>query len=95
MPIRHPFDAATSYSVEEASRWLTENGLPTAVGSLNSMRTKGYGPAWFKIGKYVYYTESALRQWLMYKLSPEVRSTSELRAVKQLQIEPPKDEAAE
>ena len=87
MPIRHPFDAEISYSVEEASQWLTESRLPTAVGSLNSMRTNGYGPAWFKLGKYVYYTATSLRKYLLFKLSPEVHSTSELKEAKRLQIQ--------
>lgn len=94
MPTRHPFDAETSYSVNEAAAWLTENGLPTSPTSLNSMGTKGDGPAYFKIGKPVYYKVTALGNYLHSKLTPEVRSTSELRQANRLQIEDNSDKAS-
>jgi hypothetical protein len=87
MPIEHPKDGELSFNVEEAAAWLTERGLRTAVGSLNSMRTNGCGPLSFKFGKRVYYRESALRSYLLSKLTPDVSSTSELRKTKRLLIE--------
>jgi hypothetical protein len=88
MPIRHPFDCETSYNTEEAALWLTERGLPTSPASLASKRTTGEeGPRWFKLGKPVYYKESGLRAYLLYKLTPEVQSTSELKTARQFLIE--------
>jgi hypothetical protein len=88
MPIKHPVDGEISYSVSEASVWLTERGLPMSEPTLASKRTNGGdGPRCFKIGKPVYYRESALREYLLSKITPEVRSTSELKAAKQLLIE--------
>jgi hypothetical protein len=96
MPIRHPFDCETSYSTEEAAAWLTENGLPTCRANLDSMRSKGEGPLWFKLGKYVYYKVTALRNYLLSKLTQEVQSTSEMKTVKQqLRIEDKSNKAAE
>jgi hypothetical protein len=69
MPIPHPIDGETLYSVEEASAWLTERGLPTAVGTLNSARFNKNGPRSLKIGKRVWYRESALQEYLISKIS--------------------------
>jgi hypothetical protein len=68
MSIKHPIDDETLYSVEEASAWLTERGLPTAVGTLNSMRTNRNGPRSIRIGKRVWYRESALLEYLLSKI---------------------------
>jgi hypothetical protein len=92
MTIRHPFDAELSYDPEEAAAWLTEHGLPTSPDTLASKRSTGEeGPRWFKIGKWVYYKHSTLRSYLLFKLSQEVQSTSEMKvaqqAAKQLRIE--------
>ena len=88
MPIKHPIDGETCYGTDEAPVWLTEHGLPTSPGTLAPKRTNGEeGPRWFKLGKLVYYRQSALREYLLSKLTPEVRSTSELKAAKQLLIE--------
>ena len=69
MPIPHPIDGETLYSVEEASAWLTAHGLPTAVGTLNSARFNKIGPRSFKIGKRVWYRESALPEYLKSKIT--------------------------
>jgi hypothetical protein len=88
MPIKHPIDGETLYDTEEAPGWLTAHGLPSTASSLASKRTNGGdGPRWFKIGRLVYYRESALREYLLSKITPEVRSTSELKASKRLLIE--------
>ena len=88
MPIPHPIDGEPCYDTDEAPVWFTEHGLPTAPGSLAPKRINGGdGPRWFKIGKRVYYRESALREYLLSQITPEVRSTSELRAAKRLLIE--------
>jgi hypothetical protein len=87
VPIKHPIDGETLYSVEEASAWLTERGLPRSVPSLNSGRTKGDGPRFVPIGKRRWYRESALLEFLLSKIGDEVSSTSEMKVAKQLMIE--------
>jgi hypothetical protein len=88
MPIRHPIDCETSYDTEESSLWYKENGLIISPASLASKRSTGEeGPRWFKIGKLVYYKVSALRSYLLSKITPEVQSTSEMKAAKPLLIE--------
>jgi len=69
MPIKHPIDGETIYSVEESSAWFAERGLPMAVGTLNSMRFNKIGPRSFKIGKRVWYRESALLEYLISKIT--------------------------
>jgi hypothetical protein len=82
MPTNHPVDSEPLYGVREASLWLTERGLATSAGSLNSWRSKGGGPRFLTIGKRVWYRESALREYLLSKVSDEAGSTSEMRAGK-------------
>jgi hypothetical protein len=79
VPIKHPVDSESLYGVKEASVWLTERGLPTSVGSLNSWRSRGGGPRYIPIGKRRWYRESALREFLLSKLGDEVGSTSEMK----------------
>jgi hypothetical protein len=69
VPIKHPIDGETIYSVEEAAAWLTERGLPTAVGSLNSRRSNKQPPRSIRIGKRVWYRESALLEYLISKIT--------------------------
>jgi hypothetical protein len=87
VPIKHPVDGEISYSVPEASVWLTERGLPMSAPSLNSGRTNKTGPRFFPIGKRRWYRESALMEFLLSKIGDEVSSTSELKAAKRLLIE--------
>jgi hypothetical protein len=88
MTIKHPIDGETCYDTDEAPLWYTEHGLPTSPGGLASKRTNGGGgPRWFKLGKRVYYRESALREDLVSRITQEVRSTSELKGAKRLLIE--------
>jgi hypothetical protein len=79
MPIPHPVDNETLYSVKEAAVWLTERGLPTAASSLNTKRNRGGGPRYIPIGARIWYRESALREFLLSKLGDEVGSTSEMK----------------
>jgi hypothetical protein len=87
MPIKHPVDGEICYCVEEASTWLKERGLERSVPSLNSDRTNGTGPRFFRLGKRRWYRESALMAFLLSKIGDEVSSTSEMRAEKRLKIE--------
>ena len=68
MPIPHPIDGETIYNKKEAAAWLTERGLPTAVGSLSSKRFNKEPPHSFTIGKTVWYRESALLEYLLSKI---------------------------
>jgi hypothetical protein len=88
MTIRHPIDGEISYDTKEIPVWLNEHGLPASPSGQASARCNGGdGPRWFKLGKKVYSKESALREYLLSKLTPEVRSTSELKVARQLLIE--------
>ena len=80
MPIQHFVDGETLYSVGEASVWLTERGLPSSKPSLDSWRSRGDGPRFLKIGKRIWYRESALREYLLSKTTDEVGNTSEMKA---------------
>jgi hypothetical protein len=84
MPIPHPTDNEPLYGVQEAAVYLTERGLNTSVGSLNSWRSRGDGPRFLKIGKRIFYRESGLREYLLSKLTDEAASTSAMRAAKKV-----------
>ena len=90
MPIPHPVDSETLYRVGEAALWLTERGLQKSTGGLNSARSLRTGPRFLRIGKRIWYRESALREFLLSKITDEVSSTSEMKAVRQLRIEAPR-----
>jgi hypothetical protein len=80
MPIKHPVTGETLYSVEEAAPYMTALGLQTSVGGLNSMRSNGDGPPFLKIGKRVWYRQTALYDYVLSKITDEATSTSEMRA---------------
>jgi hypothetical protein len=82
MPIKHPVTGETLYSVEEAAPYMTALGLQTSVGGLNSMRSNGDGPPFLKIGKRVWYRQTALYDYVLSKITDEAASTSERRAAK-------------
>jgi hypothetical protein len=87
MPIKHPVTGETLYSVEEAAPYMTALGLQTSVGGLNSMRSNGDGPPFLKIGKRVWYRQTALYDYVLSKITDEASSTSEMRAGRKLLIE--------
>jgi len=64
---------------EEASRFLDELGLPTAVTTLAKMRCVGGGPVFQNFGRWPRYKPSRLREYAASKLSRERRSTSDPR----------------
>jgi hypothetical protein len=82
MPTNHPVSGDILLAVKEAAVYLTHGGLPTSVGTLNSLRSRGEGPAFLKIGKIVYYRESTLEAYLLSKITDEASSTSEMKAAK-------------
>ena len=64
----------------EAVEYLTKkHGLKTTRGTLNKLACIGGGPAFQKFGHKRLYTAESLNEWVCEKLSPPVRSTSELR----------------
>jgi hypothetical protein len=95
MPIKHPNDGESLFNVEETAKGLTDLGLSTSVGTLNSKRTRGDGPAFLKIGKRVFYRSSALSEYVSSKISPEVSSTSQLKTIGGLLMNNKSDKADE
>jgi hypothetical protein len=82
MSIQHPIDGETLYNVQEAAAWLTERGRKTAKSSLNTKRSRGGGPRYIEIGPRRWYRESALREYLLSKISGEFSNTSEMKAAR-------------
>lgn len=63
----------------EAAKFLTENGYPITKSTLAKYAVIGGGPAYSKFGQRVSYRQYDLLAWGSEKMSPPVRSTSELR----------------
>jgi hypothetical protein len=82
MPIKHPIDGETLYDVQESSAWFRESGLKLAPGTLDKKRYFGTGPVSLRIGGRVWYRESALREYLLSRLSGEFSNTSEVKAAR-------------
>jgi hypothetical protein len=59
---------------EQAAQRLTELGKPTKVPSLNTMRTKGGGPPFVKVGKYILYDDDDLVEYA--KSTPMIKYNS-------------------
>jgi hypothetical protein len=87
MPIKHPVTGETLYSVEEAAPYMTALGLQMSTGGMNSLRSNGDGPPFLKIGKRVWYRQTALYDYVLSKITDEASSTSEMRVAKNLLIE--------
>jgi hypothetical protein len=83
MPTNHPVGGDILLTVKETAVYLTRGGLPTSVGTLNSMRSRGDGPAFLKIGKIVYYRELTLEAYLLFKTTDEAANTSAMRAARE------------
>ena len=60
-----------------AAQYCTDNGRPTEEATLNTLRSTGNGPPFYKSGKYILYDIDDLLEWC--KSSPLVKynSTSE------------------
>jgi hypothetical protein len=61
-----------------AVQWFASRGFKTAPATLHKLRTVGGGPRFSKWGRRVVYSESALEEYRVARLSPEVSSTSAL-----------------
>jgi hypothetical protein len=61
-----------------AAAALTKAGYRTAASSLATMATRGGGPPFHRFGRTPLYRPRDLLEWAQSRLSPVVRSTSEL-----------------
>jgi hypothetical protein len=61
-------------NTKKAAEILTELGRPTKEATLNSLRSTGGGPPFYKSGKYILYDTDDLAEWA--KAEPLVRYTS-------------------
>lgn len=67
----------------EAAAYIRDRyNLPCAASSLRTIAVKGTGPAFRKAGRFPLYELADLDSWAQAKLSPKVRSTSELSALR-------------
>jgi hypothetical protein len=64
----------------DAARVLSENGFPTAKSTLDSLATRGGGPAFQLYGRIPLYAEDDVLAWARARLSRKITSTSELDA---------------
>ena len=64
-------------SRDQAAAWLKSLGLRTTTASLATMANRGGGPAFLKIGRYVYYRPEDLQAWVGMRCSGLVDSTSD------------------
>ena len=65
---------------EEA--WFRERGHKIAPGTLDKKRSKGGGPAFLPFGRSRLYRESALRAYLLSRISGEFSNTSEMKVAR-------------
>jgi hypothetical protein len=66
-----------------ASEYLREtHGLERAPSTLAKLAVLGGGPAFRRVGRVPVYTTDDLDEWVVSKLSPPMRSTSEAAALK-------------
>jgi hypothetical protein len=62
----------------QAVEFINRRGVPMTPSHLAKLRVTGNGPAFRKFGRVVRYAEGDLLQWIEDRLTPLVRSTSEL-----------------
>jgi hypothetical protein len=62
---------------EQAAQRLTELGRPTKVATLNTWRTTGGGPPFYKSGKYILYADEDLVEFAKSTPMVKYNSTSE------------------
>jgi hypothetical protein len=67
----------------EAAAYIRDHyNLPCEPSSLRTMACKGTGPAFRKGSRFPLYSREDLDLWASAKISPKVRSTSELTALR-------------
>jgi hypothetical protein len=67
---------------EAAAYIRARYNLPCEASSLRTMACRGTGPAYRKGSRFPLYDVADLDAWAQSKLSPKVRSTSELTALR-------------
>jgi hypothetical protein len=68
-------------SPEQSCAYLLDRwNIPCRPATLNKWRVIGGGPQYVKFGRIVRYTAEWLDEWVDNKLSPPVRSSSELKS---------------
>jgi hypothetical protein len=68
-------------NTREASKYLTDRGVPVKPSTLDKLRCVGGGPRFRKIGgKYIAYGEAELDEFADAKISPLLTSTSDPKA---------------
>lgn len=65
------------HSPKKAAQRLTELGRPTEESSMNSWRTLGNGPPFYKSGKYILYDDDDLVEFAKSTPMVKYNSTSE------------------
>ena len=73
-------DLDTLLTRHEAALALTANGFPTSAATLATRATRGGGPPFHRYGPRVLYRWADAIGWAEGRLSPAMRSTSELDA---------------
>lgn len=64
----------------EAAQWFQGQGIAhVTVKHLADLADQGRGPAYHRMGKYVYYAEAALQAWLDETLQPAERGRAKPR----------------
>jgi hypothetical protein len=75
-------DASRPLRRNEAAAYIRDTfNMPCQASSLRTMACKGTGPAFRKGSRFPLYDVADLDAWAQSKLSPKVRSTSELTAL--------------
>lgn len=64
---------------DDLARALTEHGFPISKATLETMASRGGGPAFRRFGRAVLYPWPDAIAWAEGRASPLVRSTAELR----------------
>ena len=68
----------TLLNPKQAAQYLTDHGRPTERASLDSMRSLGNGPPFYKSeGKYIMYDTNDLDEYIKSKPMTKYNSTSE------------------
>jgi hypothetical protein len=60
-----------------ASGYLAAAGVRHAPSTLNNMRSSGGGPEFVRLGRWIFYSRSALDKYVRGLSSPPLRSTHE------------------
>jgi hypothetical protein len=69
---------------KDAAKYVeNEHGQPCSPKTLAKLAVVGGGPAYRKAGKFPLYEPDDLDEWALARLSPKVRSSSELGAPEQ------------